>query len=162
MNIYLESDLTKKIFDSNPLNLKKTFYEIELYYLIRECLNMADLGRVADVGENAMMTGVSEYDRETYLIFQEVQKKYWKREKITKTELFEILKAIIGKAFVPDYVDNVEGKLLGQSIYNEIFKIEQRQGRSTLPSNPFKLEEYEFSITTQNEFMKYIDGRGAT
>lgn len=90
-----------------------------------------------------MMTGVSEYDRETYLVFQEVQKKYLNSIKTTKTEIFEILKDIFGKAFAPAYVDNLSGRILAQSIYNEVFK----------------LEEYEFSITTQKEFMKYIDGR---
>ena len=64
-------DLSDKIFDTAPLNLKKTFYEIELYYLIRELVNKANLGKCAgDIGNNDSMIWVSEYDYETYMIFE--------------------------------------------------------------------------------------------
>ncbi len=149
-------DLSDKIFDTAPLNLKKTFYEIELYYLIREVVNKANLGKCADVGDNGMMTGVCEYDYETYMIFEELQKKYRSSEKIKKAELFKFVKQIFEKAFCLTYVDNFQGKVLAEMIYNEIYKLEQHQGRTTLPSNPFKLDEYEFAITTSKEFARNI------
>ena len=159
MNTYLKAELSEKLFDPNPLNLKKTFFEIELFYLIRECVNRADLAGCADVGENGMMTGVSEYDNSTFRIYQELKLKYLAKKKITKLDLFEIVKAIIGKAFVPEYVDNINGRKIAQSIYNEIYKLEIGQRRKTLASDPFKLQEYECMITTAEEFRVYIDGR---
>ena len=149
-------DLSDKIFDTAPLNLKKTFYEIELYYLIRELVNKANLGKCADIGDNGMMTGVCEYDYETYMILEVIKEKYRSSEKLKKAELFNFVKQIFEKAFCLTYVDNFQGKMLTEMIYNEIYKLEKHQGRTTLPSNPFKLDEYEFAITTSKEFDRNI------
>ncbi len=140
-----------------PAN-QDAFIAIELYYLIRECINRIDPARIADIGENGMQTGVSEYDTEAYAVFEEVQAHYFREEQLTKKALHDFLQELFTKKFYPGIFKESQGQILAQSIYNEIYKIDPGNKRKEM-----NLQDSGYSepITNLEEYRRYIDSRGS-
>ena len=145
----MNSKFRRYLLEQLPFTASDTLFEIELFYLIRECINRVDPARIADVGQNAMQTGVSEYESETFAVLGEVQAHYLQEELLTKTELRDFLSALFVTQFYPGIFKPGKAETLAQSIYNELYKLEL--GKKAKATSP-----YAHRLTNCEEYSRYL------
>jgi len=106
----------------NPSEIHSALSELEVYYVVRECLNRADLGRVGDFGSNGMRTGATEYDSETEVIFRYLIDTHDSRRELSKEEILSKTDEVFRHAFSETY-PRPKLTAVANAIYNELHKL---------------------------------------
>lgn len=155
MNKSLKADVFRRLADWSEADREDFYFELQIFFLVRECVNRIGLGAGEEVGRNGGLTGVDEYEGEVYRIYSWLLKNYADAKSITKDELFAQVKIVWAEMFFDGAAANDDGRRLADSIYNELYKLENphdisaRRKKVGLP-----LGRYANFITTRNEYVK--------